>query len=282
MGLAVNLLLSALKFAGGILGNSQAVVADAVHSLSDCVTDIVVLVGVQVWTKPPDELHPHGHRRFETLITAFIGLMLAAAAMGLGWRALGALHQGQPSQPGWIALLAAAVSLVSKEALYRWTAVTGKRVKSSALMANAWHHRSDALSSIPAFIAVGGALISPSWGFLDHIGAVVVSLFILAAAWEIMKPALAELSDTGASARVCEQLTELAKAVAGVMEVHALRTRYIGGGLQVDLHVLVDPQLTVQEGHAITGAVKAKLLEYGPDVVDVLVHLEPYGEEHED
>jgi cation diffusion facilitator family transporter len=174
------------------------------------------------------------------------------------------------------------VSIFSKESLYHRTVVVGRRVKSSAVVANAWHHRSDAFSSIPAFVAVGGAMLMPGWTWLDHVGAIVVSLFILHAAFNILRPAYNELIDSGASLMVRRELTALAEGIEGVREVHGLRTRFVGGGLHVDLHVLVDPHLTVEEGHRIAGKVKYRLLHDGPDVADVLVHLEPFEEGTED
>ena len=182
IGLLINIGLSILKFAAGYFGRSQALIADAIHSLTDTTTDVAVIAGSHFWFRPPDENHPYGHRRLETLVTVFIGLMLAAAGIGIGWDAVSTLHEKDSSSPGWIALYAAMLSILTKEVLYRWTAVAGKRVKSSALAANAWHHRTDAISSIPVLIAVGGALIFPSWSFLDHVGAVVVSIFIMHAA----------------------------------------------------------------------------------------------------
>lgn len=275
-GLVVNVLLSAVKFLFGIVGASQALVADAVHSLSDLVTDVAVVVGAGFWSAPADADHPHGHGRIETLITSAIGIVLGAVGVGLGYRAIQTLPEWHGSRPGWTALAAACLSIVAKELLYRWTASVGKRVRSSALVANAWHHRSDALSSVPVAIAVLGTHIWPDWGFLDHIGAVIVSVLILHAAWEITWPALRELVDAGASEQERQAMLELALKTEGVESVHKLRTRSIGPGLQVDLHVLVEPELTVREGHEIANVVKERLLEQGPNVIDVLVHVEPY------
>lgn len=275
VGLATNVALSGLKFAGGILGHSQAVVADAVHSLSDSATDLVVLVGVRYWSRPPDEAHPHGHRRIETVVTASIGVILAAVAAGLAYNALATLPARHANPPGWIAFAAAVLSIVSKEVLYRWTVRRGKRLRSSAVVANAWHHRSDGLSSVPAALAVAGAALHPAWSFLDHVGAVVVSLFILQAAWRITWPALGQLVDAGASRKERERIRDIVLATSGVGRLHALRTRYVGAGLQVDLHILVDGQLTVRQGHDISETVKRRLLDQEPDVVDVLVHIEP-------
>jgi cation diffusion facilitator family transporter len=278
IGLVVNVALSALKLAAGMVGNSQAVVADAVHSLSDTVTDVAVLVGVKFWSKPPDECHPYGHRRIEFLVTIFIGLLLAVVALGLSYNALSTLHQAHSRPPGVIAFFAAALSIFVKEGLYRWTIAVGREIKSTALIANAWHHRSDGLSSIPAALAVAGAALVPGLTFLDHLGAIVVSMFILQAAWKIVRPSVEQLVDRGAPEEICRGIEQLARATPGVQEVHAIRTRHIGSGIEVDLHVLVDPALTVEEGHRISEEVKRRLIEYVSDVVDVVVHLEPYEE----
>lgn len=276
VGLAVNTLLTAFKFAAGILGRSQAVVADAVHGLSDMLTDVMILVGVRYWTAPPDESHPYGHRRIETVITTVLGISLAGVGVGLGYRALSTIREEHVGRPAWIAFAAAALAIVVKEVLYRWTVAVGKRIRSAALVANAWHHRSDALSSVPAALAVAAAVVRPSWVFLDHVGAAVVAIFILQASWKIMAPALAELIDAGAPREAREKIRAVALGVAGVELVHAIRTRYIGSGLVCDLHVKVDPAMSVRDGHAVTEEVKRRLLAEGPDVLDVVVHLEPY------
>ena len=276
MGLAVNVLLAGLKFAGGLLGGSQAVVADAVHSVSDITTDVAVLVGLRYWSKPADADHPHGHRRIETLVTLSMGLVLALVAAGLLWNALATLSERHNRTPGWVALYAALLSLVCKEALYRWTAAAGRRIKSMPLIANAWHHRSDALSSIPAALAVGGAMVAPSWAYLDHVGAAVVSFFIFQAAFKIVRPAIGKLADAGASDEKVRQILRVAKETEGARDAHGLRTRYAGCmSLAVDLHVLVDAGMTVRDGHMIAEKVKERLLAADPDIVDVVVHLEP-------
>ena len=279
-GLVVNLGLTGVKFVFGVVGSSQALVADGVHSLSDLTTDFAVLVGVRYWSEPADAEHPYGHGRIETLITSVIGVLLASVGVGLAYRAIATLHQRHEATPGWSAFAAACASIVAKELLYRWTALVGRRIKSSAVVANAWHHRSDALSSLPVAVAVLGTRIWPTWVFLDHIAAVIVSVLILHAAWKIAWPALRELIDVGAAKHEREAMLKLALATKGVLAVHKLRTRYIGPGLQVDLHVLVEPELSVREGHAIAGVVKERLLHEGPNVIDVLVHVEPYDPDH--
>ena len=277
-GLAANLGLSAAKFVFGLVGGSQALVADAVHSLSDSVTDVAVLVGVAYWKAPADEQHPYGHARIETMITAMIGITLAAVGIGIGYHAIAGINEKDVTQPEWITLGVACLSIAVKEALYQWNIRVGRRVRSTALLANAWHHRSDALSSVPVAVAVLATRIWPSWRFLDQIGAVIVCVLIVHAAWKIGWPALRQLSDVGAAEEHRRVILQLAQQTQGVLAVHALRTRYLGPGLQVDLHVQVDPDLSVRQGHDIAGAVKRRLLTDGPDVVDVLVHLEPFPE----
>lgn len=277
-GLLANLGLAALKLVTGLLSASQGLVADAVHSLSDSSTDMAVLLGAPYWSAPADEQHPHGHGRIETIITLAIGIVLAAVGAGLAYHALASIEKGHVETPGWVAFAAACVSIVVKEWLYRWNIQVGRRLKSSALMANAWHHRSDALSSIPVAVAVLASCIWPAWSFLDRVAAVIVSALILYVAWQVVWPALRQLSDAGAAREQQEAILAVVRETEGVRSVHALRTRHIGPGLQIDLHVLVDPDLTVHQGHNIAGAVKRRLLRDVPEVVDVLVHVEPYGE----
>ena len=275
IGLAVNLLLSAAKFALGIFGRSQAVVADAVHSLSDMGTDLLVLIGLKYWSAPADERHPYGHQRIETVITLMISALLAAVAFGLGWREIQSLGGEPKCPPLTIAVFGPLLSILAKELLFRRTRVVGQRIHSSALIANAWHHRSDALSSIPAFVAVLAASANPKWAFLDSIGALIVSILILKVAWDIASPALSELMDHGASKEDLHLMTELAQSIPGVRSIHRLRTRRVGSGWFVDLHAEVDPEMTVREGHDIATALQYKLLEEGPSVADVTVHIEP-------
>ena len=277
-GLFVNIFLFIVKFVLGILGHSQAVVADAIHSLSDLITDFAIILGVKFWSKPADDDHPYGHRRIETLVTAFIGLALITAALGIGYSALSSIRDMYIEQPGWIAFAGALISIVFKEVLYHWTIKAGKNLKSSAVIANAWHHRTDALSSIPVAIAVAAAALNKKWIFLDHVGAIVVSIFILSAAWKIMRPAIAEFFDAGALNQEREKIQKIMIETSGVKSIHKLRTRRVGSGLYLDVHVQVDPFISVIKGHEISGLVKRKLLSEGPDVLDVIIHIEPFSE----
>jgi cation diffusion facilitator family transporter len=286
VGLVVNLLLAAAKAAAGIFGHSQAVLADALHSLSDSVTDIAVILGVRYWSAPADEDHPHGHGRIETLVTVMIGVAIGAVAVGMGVEAIRGLRHEPESSPGGIALGVAALSIVVKEVLYRWTAAVGRKVGSPALEANAWHHRSDAISSIPAMIAVAVSIIDPEWAVVDRVGAVVVCLLILQASWHILRPSIDQLIDAAAPVGDRRRIEEIALTVDGVEDAHAVRTRYIGAQLAVDLHVEVDGRLAVDEGHAIAVAVRRALVENGPNVVDAVVQIEPHrqtsrGQSHE-
>jgi len=272
----VNLSLAGLKFVVGFLGSSQAVIADAIHSLSDITTDIAVIFGVRFWTAPPDIDHPYGHRRIETIISIIIGIALVSVAIGLGLNAIETIRKPSVSQTTWIAIIGPIVSVFLKELMYQWTIRLGKELKSSAVMANAWHQRSDALSSIPALIAVAVAAINPAWAFVDQIGALIIALFILKVAWNIIWPAISELADRGAPESERLMLTQIAADVCEVREIHGLRTRKLGSKIMVDLHVLVDQNISVRAGHDISEKVKEALLEKGPDVVDVVVHLEPW------
>jgi cation diffusion facilitator family transporter len=276
VGLVFNLLLAAAKAAAGVLGHSQAVLADAVHSLSDTVTDIAVILGVRFWSAPADENHPHGHGRIETLITVIIGLAVGGVALGMGIDAIRGLRSHSTAPPSTIALVAALFSVAVKEGLFRWTAAVGRDVRSPALVANAWHHRSDAISSVPAAVAVGVSLIAPEWAVVDRVGAVVVCLMILQVSWRILRPALDQLVDAGAPAGDRQRIEELALEVDGVEAAHAVRTRYVGASLAVDLHVEVDGGLSVAEGHGIAVAVRRKLVDEGPNIADALVQIEPF------
>ncbi|MBU1106693.1 MAG: cation diffusion facilitator family transporter, partial [Candidatus Riflebacteria bacterium] len=270
-----NLILTVIKIIAGYAGNSQSVIADGVHSLSDSATDVAVLVGMKYWNQPPDECHPYGHRRIETMVTVLIGMALALAGVFLGYEAIEKFRSGDYVVPEAITLAVALISVVVKELLFRWTYRVGERYKSPALKANAWHHRTDSFSSIAVALAIGMALIDPRWAILDPVAALAVGAFILQAAYQITTPALRELADAGASEAELKAIEKIVLEVDGVASVHALRSRFHGAGLQVDLHIQVDGALSVRDGHEISGKAKRRLIENGPDIVDVLVHIEP-------
>ncbi len=275
IGLVLNIFLSGVKFIAGFFAHSHVLVADAVHSLSDSVTDVAIIVGSCYWSKPPDQSHPYGHQRLETLVAIFIGSILLVAGVGIGWHSLTLLHQPHSANPGWPALAAAAVSMVTKEILYHWTVRAGKRFKNTALTANAWHHRLDALSSIPAFLAVGTAILFPSWIFIDLVGAFVVSIFIIQAAYQIIMPGLKEILETGAPEEIYDLIRTIAADHPQVLQVHNIRTRYIANHLQIDFHLVVDGSLSVRKGHDIAEDVKRIIIDEGPEILDIVIHIEP-------
>jgi cation diffusion facilitator family transporter len=275
IGIAVNLVLAVGKVLAGIYGESQAVIADGVEALLDLLTVVLVYAGSRFWSRPPDETHPFGHGRIETLAAVLIGVSLVGAAFGIGWQAVTTLREPHTAPPQWIAVAAAFASVVGKEILYRYTVRVGRRIKSVAVVATAWHYRSDALSSIPVVIAVMGAILLPAWTVLDHLGALVVSIFMLHAAFKITWPGLKELIDAGAPAELRRRIRDLAASVPGVIQVHEIRTRYIGTSLCVDLHVVVSGSISVREGHAIAREVESRLIDGIEEVVDVIVHVEP-------
>lgn len=274
-GFWANIVLSVFKIFAGLAGHSQAIVADGIHSVSDTVTDLAVIIGSYFWAKPPDRDHPYGHKRLETLVTIFIGLVLMVAGGAIGWDAIFSITAEQGPPPSLLALSAAAVSIAVKEFLYRWTARVGRRIKSMAMVANAWHHRLDVFSSIPALIAVGAAIVFPEWHFLDKAGAIFVSALIFHAALKIITTGLKEVSDAAAPEEICIEIRRLASLHPLVRGVHGIRTRYTGSSIQVDLTLVLDGHMTVFEGHEVAEVIKKEILENGPDVIDVEIHMEP-------
>ena len=283
LGSIVNLLLLVFKFAAGILGHSAAMVADAVHSLSDFVTDIIVLLFVRISNKPQDESHDYGHGKYETLATALIGVILFFVGLGILWNggmSIWHVIQGQPLEaPGSMALVAALVSIVAKELLYQYTVLVGKRVDSQAVVANAWHHRSDALSSIGTALGIGGAiLLGEDWRVLDPIAAVVVSLFILKMAYKLVVPSFEELMDRSLSEEIEADIRKVLLEFPEASQPHNLRTRRIGNNCSVDVHIRMDGNLTLAHSHEITRAMEQRLRELLGQGTFINIHVEPRKE----
>jgi len=279
MGLILNTLLAILKFVAGVLGHSQAILADAVHTVSDFGTDLALLIGIRAWSKPRDKQHPFGHERIETVIALFMGILLALVGLWIAHGSLRGIQKDHLLPPGYIALVAAGISIVSKEAMYHWTRYVGRKTSSIALTANAWHHRSDALSSLPAGLAVLGAiLLPPQWAFLDHIGALVVCMFLFHAAYKIIAPAVAELLDTVPESHVPKELLEVIAQTPGVLLVHNVRVRSAGASVLTDAHIEVAPDISVTAGHDIAERVKQRVLAQLPEVVEITIHVEPFGD----
>lgn len=279
-----NLLLLVFKFVAGFVGHSAAMLADAVHSLSDFVTDIIVLLFVRISNKPQDKGHDYGHGKYETLATALIGLILFFVGLGILWNGASSIWrfiQGAPLQePGMLALVAALLSIVVKEILYQCTARVGRKFQSQAVVANAWHHRSDALSSIGTAVGIGGAiLLGDNWRVLDPIAAVIVSLFIIKVAYELVVPCTGELMDKSLPDETEQAIEQTLLSFPGVSEPHNLRTRRIGNNCSVEVHIRMDGKLTLTQSHDITRLMETRLKELLGQGAFITIHVEPAEEE---
>ena len=280
VGSIVNFLLLVFKFFAGIAGHSAAMLADAVHSLSDFITDIVVIVFVRIAGKPEDKGHDYGHGKYETLATAIIGLLLLCVGFGIFWNGASSIYTflqgGQLESPGVVALVAALVSIVSKEILYQYTVIQGKKLNSQAVVANAWHHRSDALSSIGTAIGIGGAiLLGDHWRVLDPIAAVVVSFFIMKVSVQLPIPCVDELLEKSLPDDVEKEIEQTVLSFPGVSQPHHLRTRRIGSYYAIEIHVRMDGKITLEEAHGTATAIENKLKEMFGKGTHVGIHVEP-------
>lgn len=279
-GSVVNLLLVGLKAVAGVAGHSAAMVSDAVHSLSDFVTDIVVLVFVRISARPQDESHDYGHGKFETLATLLIGLALAAAAVAIvvsGAVKFARWLQGEDlPAPGKLALWAALVSIVVKELLFQYTRIKGKRLDSGALKANAWHHRSDALSSIGAAIGIGGAIIlGDRWTVLDPLASIVVGAMLVKVAWDLLGPSFGELTESSLPADTEREMLDAICSVPGVEDPHNLRTRRIGNRVAAEVHIRLDGSLSLEDAHEKASEVEHRFKERFGAQSHIIVHMEP-------
>ena len=279
-GSLVNFLLLAFKFVSGFLGHSSAMIADAVHSLSDFITDIVVIAFVKVSGKPQDECHDYGHGKYETLATAIVGLVLCAVGIGLlvnSVETIVAFFKGDIlEKPGMIALLAALISNLSKEVLFRDTIMKGKAIGSQAVIANAWHHRSDALSSIGTLAGIGGAMfLGEKWRVLDPIAAFVVSIFIMKVSIDLLKPCIDELLEKSLPKEVEDRIIEIILSHPEAKSPHHLRTRNLGNKIAIEFHVRVNPEMTIRDGHEVTKHIEKSLKDEFGDDTHIGIHIEP-------
>ncbi|ROR34189.1 cation diffusion facilitator family transporter [Inmirania thermothiophila] len=274
IGAVVNVVLAAVKLVAGLLGHSAALVADAVHSLSDLASDAVVLYASREGSRAADAEHPYGHARIETVATVAVGGLLIGVAAGILWDAAERLLDPQRLlRPGALALAAAALSVIAKEALYQYTVLVARRVQSDLLRANAWHHRSDAVSSVVVLLGIGGVMLGIE--SLDAVAAVAVALMIAKVGWELAAGGVRELIDTGLEPERVREIRRVILGTDGVRTLHMLRTRRMGPHALVDVHILVDPRVSVSEGHQIGETVRARLMEALPEVRDVTVHVDP-------
>ncbi|KXT51401.1 cation diffusion facilitator family transporter [Bacteroides intestinalis] len=280
VGSIVNFVLLAFKFVAGILGHSAAMLADAVHSLSDFVTDVIILVFVRISNKPQDKDHDYGHGKYETLATAIIGILLLLVGFGILWNgafSIWAFMKGEQLEaPGMVALIAALISILLKEILYQYTVIKGKNLNSQAVVANAWHHRSDAFSSIGTAIGIGGAiLLGEHWRVLDPIAAVIVSFFIMKVAIQLLIPCVDELLEKSLPDEVEKDIEQALLSFPGVSEPHHLRTRRIGSYCAIEVHVRMDGGITLEEAHTTATAIEHKLKTMLGEGTLINIHVEP-------
>jgi cation diffusion facilitator family transporter len=274
VGIVVNLVLAGVKTATGVVGQSQALVADGIHSLSDLVTDAVVLLAARHASRGADHDHPYGHARIETAATVMVGLLLVVTAVVIGHDAVASLSaETRPGPPSLMTLVIALGSVAGKEALFHYTRYAGRRIGSRLLEANAWHHRSDALSSVVVGFGIGGALAGVVT--LDAVAALIVALMIAKVGWDVIRDSLRELVDTGFDAETVAELRDAALSVDGVKHAHTFRSRWMGHRALVDLHIRVGSRMSVSEGHRIAEAVRLRLLDRLTRLADVMVHVDP-------
>jgi cation diffusion facilitator family transporter len=273
-----DLILSAMKITAGLVWHSQALVADGIHSVSDLLSDALVWFAGRHAAQAPDQRHPYGHGRFETVATLALSALLTAVAVGIGWDAGTRLFSpAKLLHPAPLAVVPVVISILAKESLYWWTLGYARRVRSEMLRANAWHHRSDAVSSIVVLVGLAGTLAGLP--YLDALAAVAVAAMIARIAWDLGRGAVQELVDTGLEDSRLEEIRETIRSVGGVRDIHMLRTRRHGGAAAVDVHVLVDPRLSVSEGHMISLLVEQRLKQQIDEVEDVTVHIDPEDDE---
>lgn len=280
VGGAVNVVLLLFKFVAGIVGHSAAMIADAVHSLSDFVTDIIVLVFVRISGKPTDKSHEYGHGKYETLATTLIGLALLIVAVGIVYSALTKIiawaQGGTLEAPGLLALWAALLSIILKEAVFHYSMVQARKLKSQAVEANAWHHRSDALSSIGTAIGIGGAIfLGERWTVLDPMAGIIVGLFIIKVAIDLLRNGIGDLMEHSLPDEVESEILQLAGSIPGVTEPHNLHTRRIGNHYAIELHILMDDDISLREAHNKSEEVENILREHYGKETHISVHVEP-------
>ena len=286
LGSVVNLLLLVFKFVAGVLGHSAAMIADAVHSLSDFVTDLIVIVFVKISSKPEDADHAYGHGKYETLASCIIGLALIVVGVMMGYNAtvkiVDVVRNGtELASPGIIALAAAVLSIVLKEWMFHLTRKVAREVDSPAVEANAWHHRSDALSSVGTAIGIGGAvLLGSKWAVLDPIAALVVSVFIVVQSAKILSDAIGQLMETSLPRDVEQRICEIVYEEEGTSDIHHLRTRKIGSQISIELHVRMNGYLTLREVHDKSIAIEKRLRAAFGDSTYINLHVEPLKSEY--
>ncbi len=274
----INLILSVFKFAVGVLGNSQALISDAIHSASDVVSTVAVMFGINLSSKKSDNAHPYGHERIECVFSIILAMMLFITGVGIGLTAVKTIVSGAEIEiPGKIALIAAAVSIAVKEWMYHYTKRTADKINSSSMLADAWHHRSDALSSVGSLIGVGGALLG--FPICEPIASIVICIFIAKAAVDIFIDAVNRLIDRSCTDEETEKIRECIMEIEGVLQIDKLMTRRFGSKIYVDLEIAEDAEITLLEAHKIAERVHDNIEEKIPEVKHCMVHVNPMTEE---
>lgn len=278
--MAVNLLLSVFKIIAGFVAHSGAMISDGVHSASDVLSTVVVIIGVKLGEKAADENHPYGHERLECVAAVILSLMLALTGVGIGFSGIQGLSEAFHGEriipiPGILALSAALISIIIKEAMYRYTVVEAKKIRSDALMADAWHHRSDALSSVGSFAGILGARLG--YAFLDPVAAVLICLFILKAALEIFLDAIRKMTDEAADQELVKDIKRVILEQEGVLGIDIMRTRVFGSRVYVDVDISADGSISLYEAHRIADRTHNKIEETFRDVKHIMVHVNPYS-----
>jgi len=276
----VNIVLVVFKFIAGIIGNSSAMIADAVHSLSDLITDVIVIVFVRISNKPKDKSHDYGHGKFETFATLLIGIILLAVGLGIAWNGVSAIISvinGETlEKPGMIAFYGAITTIVFKEILYRYTIIQAQKLKSDALIANAWHHRSDGLTSIATTIGIGGAIfLGAKWTILDPLAAMFVSIFIIIMALKLMKPCVDELMEKSLPDDVENAIISMVESFEGVSHLHNLHTRKIGNKCAIEFHIRMDGETSLTKTHDMVTEIERHLKNHFGQETHVIIHMEP-------
>lgn len=280
VGFAVNLVLSLAKLAAGVFGRSGAMVADAVHSFSDLATDVVVIVFARISAKPRDDGHDYGHGKYETLATILISMALGVVGVGILVNSIGAVRSvldgGVLPRPGLVALVAAVLSIAAKEILYRYTVREGRAIDSPSVVANAWHHRSDALSSLGTLVGIGCAyFLGDKWRIADPIAALIVAVFIFKVAFDLIRTGVGELLEKSLPEETERAILRIVTLDRAVREPHNLRTRRIGAAIAIEIHIRVDGAMTVARPHALTGGIERRLRERFGEGTMIAVHVEP-------
>ena len=280
VGFAVNLVLSLAKLAAGVFGRSGAMVADAVHSFSDLATDVVVIVFARISAKPRDDGHDYGNGKYETLATILISMALGVVGVGILVNSIGAVRSvldgGVLPRPGLVALVAAVLSIAAKEILYRYTVREGRAIDSPSVVANAWHHRSDALSSLGTLVGIGCAyFLGDKWRIADPIAALIVAVFIFKVAFDLIRTGVGELLEKSLPEETEREILRIVTLDPAVREPHNLRTRRIGAAIAIEIHIRVDGAMTVARSHALTVGIERRLRERFGEGTMIAVHVEP-------